>query len=138
MFGIWGITPISITIFGCLKILCITISFWISLSKSSVNLGSNIFFIATGVPFNFPTWMVEKPPYPILSPISMSLIVISLTPGTEGNLPELTETFDEVWVKAWKFIFYISLLRLSIWSWSLFFSFRSFFNSSWTSFTLAF
>ena len=41
-------------------------------------------------------------------------------------------------MKAWKFIFYISFLRLSICSCSLFFSFLSFFNSSCTSLTLAF
>jgi hypothetical protein len=86
-------TPIKIAIFGCLKMLYITISFYISYNNSSVNLGSNIFFIATEVPFNFPLWITEKPPWAIFSPISISSRVISRTPGTSGSLPELTETF---------------------------------------------
>jgi len=88
-------TPINITIFGCLKILCIIISFCISYKSSSVNRGSKIFLIATGVPFNLPLWIVENPPWPILSPISMSLIVISLTPATGGSLPADTVTFED-------------------------------------------
>lgn len=60
--GIVGITPINIAILGCLRILVITISFYISARSSSVNLGSKIFLIATGVPFNFPLWIVENPP----------------------------------------------------------------------------
>ena len=91
--GICGITPISIVTFGCLKILCITISFYISYNKSSVSRGSNIFFIATGVPFSFPLWIVEKPPCPIFSPTSISFSVISLTPETEGNFPSEAVTF---------------------------------------------
>ena len=102
--GIFGITPIRMAIFGCLKILCITISFWISCKSSSVSLGSNIFLIATGVPLSFPLWITEKPPYAIFSPISISSIVISLTPGTGGSLPDETETLV-AWVKAEKFYF---------------------------------
>ena len=60
--------------------------------------------MATGVPLSFPLWMTEKPPYPIFSPISMSSKVISLTPGTGGSLPDVTETFVAC-VKAWKFYF---------------------------------
>ena len=71
------------------------ISFYISYKSSSVNRGSNIFLIATGVPFNFPLWIVENPPWPILSPISMSFIVISLTPATGGSLPADTVTFED-------------------------------------------
>jgi len=61
--------------------------------------------IATGVPLSLPTWIVEKPPYPILSPTSISFKVISRTPGTGGNLPAFTETLEEVFVNAEKFIF---------------------------------
>lgn len=93
IFGICGITPISIVTFGCLKILYITISFYISYNNSSVSRGSNIFFIATGVPFSFPLWIVENPPCPIFSPTSISFIVISLTPETGGNLPSEAEIF---------------------------------------------
>jgi len=48
--------------------------------------------MATGVPLSLPLWMTEKPPWPILSPISKSSSEISLTPGTVGNLPEVTLT----------------------------------------------
>lgn len=65
-------------------------------------------------------------------------MVISRTPGTAGSLPALTETLEEECVNAWKFYFWISFLRLSIYSYSLFFSFLSLFNSSCTSLTLAF
>jgi len=99
MSGIWGITPIIIATPGCLKILYITISFWISYNNSSVNLGSNIFLIATGVPFNFPLWIVENPPYAIFAPISISASVISLTPGTGARRPADNETFC-AWVNA--------------------------------------
>lgn len=95
IFGIYGMTPISIAILGWRSILYITISFWISFNNSSVSLGSKIFLIATGVPFSLPTWIVEKPPYPIFSPSSISSIVISRTPGTDGNLPALTDTFED-------------------------------------------
>ena len=91
--GIVGITPIRIAMLGCRRILVITISFWISAKSSSVNRGSNIFLIATGVPLSFPLWIVEKPPWPIWSPNSMSLRVTSLTPGTGGSLPAYIETF---------------------------------------------
>lgn len=82
ILGILGITPIRSAIFGCLRILYITTSLYISNRRSSVNLGSNIFFIATGVPFKNPLCITEKPPYDIYSPISISSIEISLTPGT--------------------------------------------------------
>ena len=66
-------------------------------------LGSKIFFIATGVPFRRPLWMTEKPPYPIYSPISMSLTFISLTPATAGSLPEVVETSEAPLVNDAKF-----------------------------------
>jgi hypothetical protein len=72
-----------------------TISFYISYNSSSVNLGSNIFLIATGVPFNYPLWITEKPPYEIYSPISRSDKEISLTPGTCGSLPADVEIVDD-------------------------------------------
>lgn len=95
MLGIFGTIPINKAIFGCLRIACITISFWISASRSSVIEGSKIFFIATGHPFKKPLWITLKPPWPICSPNSMSSIVTSLTPGTAGSLPSFTETLDE-------------------------------------------
>lgn len=76
---------------GCLKMLYITISLYISYKRSSVSLGSKIFLIATGVPFNVPLWITENPPYEICSPISISSKVISLTPATGGNLPADTD-----------------------------------------------
>ena len=52
MLGMEGTQPISKATFGCLKMLYMTISFWISSSSSFVMFGSKIFFTATGVPFS--------------------------------------------------------------------------------------
>lgn len=135
ILGILGITPMSKAMLGCLNILYITISLYISYNSSSVNLGSNIFLIATGVLFKNPLWITENPPYDIYSPISISSRVISLTPGTCGSLPADTETEPAVYVNAEKLDFYSSLCKFSISSNSFFLSFFSTFNSSCSSLT---
>lgn len=138
MFGMVGMTPIRSTMLGCLRMDCITISFWISFNRSSVIFGSNIFLIATGVPFKKPLWIVENPPWPIYSPMWMSFVEISRTPGTKGNLPAVTETYELYPVNWEKFDFWISFFKLSISNLSLFCSFFSCLSSSCTSLTLAF
>lgn len=120
----------SKAMFGCLKMLCIMISFYISASNSSVNLGSKIFFIATCVPFRNPLWITENPPWPICSPNSISLIETSLTPATLGSLPAVAETSEELYVNEAKFSLWISSWRSSTCFWSLFEVFCSFFNIS--------
>ena len=102
MLGIFGMTPISRQMFGCRKIACIIISFWISDNKSSVMDGSKIFLIATGVPFRNPLWITLNPPCPIYSPNCKSSKEISLTPGTIGSLPAVTDTSLTFEVKLWK------------------------------------
>ena len=54
MLGIVGLHPISKAMFGCLRMLYMTISFYISARSSFVILGSKIFLIATGVPLSIP------------------------------------------------------------------------------------
>ena len=131
-------TPIRSVMLGCLRMLCITISFWISESSSSVSLGSKIFLIATGVPFRYPLWMTEKPPWPICSDISISYRVISLTPGTLGNLAALVDSSEVVCVNEPKLALCISCCKSSICFWSRleFFcsfckSYSSLFESFW-------
>ena len=90
-------------------------------------LGSKIFFIATGVPLSRPLWMTEKPPWPIYSPISISLMLISRTPATGGSLPDVVDTSEAPYVKEAKFALTSSFLIDSIWSLSsLFYRFSSF------------
>jgi hypothetical protein len=127
--------PIIKQTFGCLSMLYITISLYISYRRSSVNRGSNIFLMATGVPLSVPLCITEKPPYEICSPISISLSSISLTPATYGNLPADTDTLPAVEVNAEKLDFCTSLFKFSISSSIFFFSFFSCFNSSYTSLT---
>ena len=100
--------------------------------------GSKIFLIATGVPFSSPLYIMEKPPWPIFSPKSKSYSVISLTPGTGGRRPALSETSLLHLVKAWKLALWISFFKLSISSASFFWCFLSFFNYSSSYLTWAF
>ena len=72
IFGGLVETPISITMFGCLKIDSILTSFVISDKRSSVITGSKMIFIATSVPRQIPLYITLKPPYPILSPSESS------------------------------------------------------------------
>ena len=138
ILGIVGTTPMSKAILGCLRMLCITISFWISCNNSSVMFGSKIFLIATGVPLSSPLYIMEKPPWPIFSLKSRSYSVISLTPGTGGRRPALSETSLLHLVKAWKFALWISFFRPSISSTSFFWCFLSFLSCSSNCLTCAF
>ena len=71
--------------------------------------GSKIFLIATGVPLRRPLWITEKPPWPIYSLISKSVMLISRTPGTAGRRPDVVETSPWPCVKEAKLAFVISL-----------------------------
>jgi len=125
-------------IFGWRKTAVIIISFWISYSKSSVIFGSKIFLIATGVPFKNPLWIVLKPPWPIYSPTFTSSRDISLTPGTTGKRPFVTETSLALCVNCEKFYLWISIFNNSISSCSFFEFFFSFFKSFSSSLNLWF
>ena len=124
--------------FGWRKIAYITISFWISSKSSLVILGSNIFLIATGVPFRRPLWITEKPPWPICSATSISLIEISRTPGTAGNLPDVVDTSLAPCVNEAKFALTISFFKDSICASSAPFYLFSSFNwfSKWVALAL--
>ena len=127
IFGIVGQHPISKAMFGWRKIAYMTISFWISSKSSFVILGSKIFLIATGVPLRRPLWITEKPPCPICSATSISLIEISRTPGTAGNLPDVVDTSLAPYVNDAKFAFTISFFKDSIYASSApFYLFSSF------------